>query len=81
MKISLRLKKSSANSYEDHGVVEYQTLPRTDEYISKQINNNNVYFQVTAVHHAENGTIELYAIQSEPAWEYKKSGSIGFSFK
>jgi hypothetical protein len=81
MKTSIYLKEHNAENYEPNGSREYAALPRTEEFISVGNGNDKKYFQVTAVHYPENGEIEIYAIQAEPAWHYKKSKNIGFSFK
>lgn len=81
MKALLYLKKQRAADYEQTDVRDFEVLPRQDEFISTDNSGSKEYFQITAVHHPVNSHVELYAIHAEAPWEYKKSGSIGFSFK
>jgi hypothetical protein len=40
------------------------------------------YYQVIGVNHdVESGGVEIYCVHTEPSWEVKESGNIGFSFK
>lgn len=79
MKVSIHIKKQNAQAYEQTGVREFSVLPRQEEFISLS-DNPKTHFQIVAIHHRENGDVELYAIQAEAPWEYHKSKSIGFSF-
>ncbi len=79
MKVSIHIKKQNTTSYEQTGVREFTVLPRQDEFISLK-DHPNIHFQIIAIHHREDGEIELYALQAEAPWEYRKSGNIGFSF-
>ena len=55
-------------------------LPRLDEFISAEVDGEKKYYQVVALHHAtdKKGGVELYAVQTDPPWEAKKTRTIGF---
>jgi hypothetical protein len=76
------VKQYNSKSYENLGLRNFSFLPRTDEFISVQLDEIKV-FQITAIHHAtthQESTVEIYAVQTEPTWELRQSGNIGFSF-
>jgi hypothetical protein len=81
MKISVFTREQHAETYESNDLRDFESVPRTDEFISIGEGALKRYFQVVAVHYPENANIEVYAIHTEPSWLYKKSGNIGFSFK
>ena len=77
MEVSIFVRQPNATEYSKLGKKEFDVIPRTDEYISAEWEGEKRYFQVIAIHHSED-TIELYALQSDPPWNVKKSRAIGF---
>jgi hypothetical protein len=70
----------NSTEYNKLGAKTFSVLPRVDEYVSAEWQREKRFFQVVAIHHAtdKEGLIELYAVQSEPPWEIRKSRAIGF---
>jgi hypothetical protein len=83
MEAQLFVKQLNATSFDEAGVKKFSLLPRLEEFISLSAGKKKEYFQVIAVHHSTepDAMIEIYAVQTEPTWEFKKPGSIGFSFR
>lgn len=80
MEVTVFVRQPNAPEYSKLDGKEFATLPRADEYISADWEGSKKYFQVTAVHHAEDGkTIEVYALQTDPPWVLKKGRAIGFA--
>jgi hypothetical protein len=80
MEALLFVRPLNADKYDSLGSKEFVIPPRENEFISVEGKGTKKYFQVIAVHHAT-GTkpvIEIYAVQSDPAWEQKKKRGIGF---
>lgn len=81
MKVKFFIRELNSNDYEELER-EIDLLPRIDETISFTSGKKKRYFQVIAVHHpVDTPGIEIYAVHTEPPWDAKKGGSIGFSFK
>ena len=80
MEVSLFVREPNSVEYAKAGSLEFSVLPRIDEYVSVEWEGDKKYFQVLAVHHAtlEDGSIELYAVRSEPPWAIRKGRTIGF---
>lgn len=82
MEASVFIKHYNANTYDNLELKEFISLPKIDEFISVKHEDKDQFFQVIAVHHPT-GTApsaELYAVQTDPTWELKKTGTIGFNF-
>jgi hypothetical protein len=80
MEVSIFVREPNSVEYAKAGSSKCSVVPRGDEYISLEWEGDKKYFQVVAIHHAslEDGSIELYAVRSEPPWEIRKSRTIGF---
>jgi len=79
MQVTIFVRLPNTAEYSKLGKKEFTVIPRADEYFSAEWEGSKKYFQVMAIHHSDDGeTIELYAIQSDPPWEVKKSRAIGF---
>ena len=79
MEVLVFVRQPNAVEYTKLGKKEFLTIPRADEYLSAEWEGGKRYFQVLAVHHnLEGKAVELYALQSDPPWEVKKSRAIGF---
>lgn len=79
MEVSVFVRQPNSTEYTKLGKKEFSVLPRVDEYISAKWEGSAKYFQVVALHHVADGKeIELYAVQSDPPWEIRKSRTIGF---
>jgi hypothetical protein len=70
----------NVSDYDKLGKKEFSVVPRVDEFISLEVSAGRQYFQVIAVHHSisDTGSVEIYAVQSDPPWEVKKKRAIGF---
>jgi hypothetical protein len=82
MEAILFIKQYNSKSYDNLGLKKFSFLPRTDEFISIQ-HDGVKFFQITAILHTtiqQEPAIEIYAVQTEPTWESRQSGNIGFSF-
>ena len=81
MKAKVFVRELNSNQYDEH-TADFDLLPRIDETISLPDGKKRRYFQVIAVHHLPDASeVEIYAVHTEPSWDTKKPGSIGFSFK
>jgi hypothetical protein len=61
---------------------EVNVLPRIGETINIGGDDQRKYYQVIGVNHAlAHGSLEIYCVLTEPSWEVKESGNIGFSFR
>jgi hypothetical protein len=82
MKTSIFVREYNTQNYDQLAQQEFSVLPRIDEFISISSKGKKAFYQVIAIHHPTEAasSIELYAVQTEPTWELKKPGSIGFSF-
>ena len=80
MDASLFIRQPNANSYSDLGSKTFSVLPRKDEFISAKHDGGVKYFEVIAIHHntEKQGAVTIYAIETEPSWEVRKSRTIGF---
>jgi hypothetical protein len=74
------VKQHNSTTYDNLGAKKFSFLPRVDEFISVGSEDSKIFYQVIAVHHAMDPklTIEVYAIHTEPTWEWKKKRAIGF---
>jgi hypothetical protein len=82
MEAVLFIKQYNSKSYDNLGLKKFLFVPRTDEFISIE-HDGLKFFQITAVLHKtmqQASTIEIYAVQTEPTWELRQSGNIGFNF-
>ena len=70
----------NSTDYEKLGPKPFAALPRADEYISAEWQGEKKFFQVAAIHHAtdKQGVIEVYAVQTDPPWQIRRSRAIGF---
>jgi hypothetical protein len=81
MNVTFFLRELNATQYEKLAS-EVDVLPRLGETLTVTTGKQKKYYQVIGVNHIiESGAIEIYGVQTEPSWDVKKSGSIGFSFK
>jgi hypothetical protein len=81
MNVTLFLRELNASKYEQLPS-EMSFLPRIGETLNVARGSDKKYYQVIGVNHViETGVVEIYCVQSEPSWDVKKGGSIGFSFK
>lgn len=79
MEVSVFVRQPNSTEYSKLGKKEFAVIPRSDEYFSAEWEGGKKYFQVLAIHHNIEGKgIELYALQSDPPWEVRKSRAIGF---
>jgi hypothetical protein len=81
MEVQLFVRPLNAIEYEKLGIRKFALLPRMEEFISTEVAGKRKYYQVVAVHHITEpaaGT-EIYAVQTDPAWEVKKTRGIGFN--
>src|SRR5687768_13716993 len=77
MEVTVFVRQPNASEYSMLGEKNFMTVPGVDEYISAEWEGSKKYFQVTAVHHSDDGnTIEVYAMQSDPPWVPKKGRTI-----
>lgn len=79
MEVSVFVRQPNSIEYSKLGKKEFAVIPRSDEYFSAELDGSKKYFQVLSIHHkVDDEAIELYALQSDPPWEVKKSRAIGF---
>jgi hypothetical protein len=81
MEAQIFVRLLNAAEYEKLGTLTFALPPRVEEFISTEVGGKKRYYQVVAVHHMTHpaaGT-EVYAVQTEPAWEVKKTRGIGFN--
>lgn len=80
MDASVFVRQPNASTYDNLGSKKFSCLPRVDEFISVEVKGRNKYFQVIVIHHATGAeqAIEIYAVETEPTWQSKKSRAIGF---
>lgn len=79
MDASVFVRQPNASEYTDLGEKAFPVLPRVDEFISVKHEGTQRFFQVIGVHHSlDEGTIEIYGVQTEPSWEVKRPRAIGF---
>ena len=80
MEVSIFVREPNSVEYVKARSRKFSVLPRVDEYVSLEWEGDKKYYQVLAIHHAlmEEGSIELYAVRSDPPWEIRKGRTIGF---
>lgn len=77
MDVSVFVRQPNTAEYSKLGKKNFAAVPRVDEFITADWEGGKKHFQVVAVNH-DGEAIELYAIQSEAPWEFKKRSVIGF---
>jgi hypothetical protein len=81
MNVTFFLRELNSTQYEQVPS-EVNVVPRIGETLNVTGNKDKKYYQVIGVNHGiGSGAVEIYCVQTEPSWDVKKTGSIGFSFR